>query len=121
MAATLNRKNMGKHFTAVDTATRSIIHWHRPGEPLPIVVEAPDGVSYVIDKAKVAEAQKNQRAPLDRADFKTPKEDFEWQVNGKGNRYMEQDKPVNAALWALGGIVGVAALAVAYEVVKVFA
>ena len=138
MTATLHRKNQGKQFTVVLNETRQILHWHRPGEKLPLIVDQSivGGSDYLLTPADVDYAQVHQRAPLKAIEVNvevtektnvmayTGYEDhlMEAETNGKG-WYITRltKKPTNGALWAIGGIVGVASLAVAYEVMKVFA
>lgn len=150
MPATLNRKNNGKQFTVVDQATRSILHWHRSGEPLPFVVDRSlwGESNYLVTQADVDSAQVNKRVDLkpievnweyieaNEEKLSVPVHSIsmytgfegdtvsDYYTNSKGSAIAVLTKAkqkVNAALWALGGIVGVAALAVGYEVVKAFA
>lgn len=150
MPATLNRKNNGKQFTVVDQETRSILHWHRPGDPLPFVVDRSlwGESNYLVTQDDVDSAQINKRVNLKLIDvnweyieaneekLSVPGHSIsmytgfegdtvsDYYMNGKGSDIAVLTKAkskVNAALWALSGIVGVAAVAVGYEMTKVFA
>lgn len=153
MTATLNRKNNGKQFTVVDTATRNILHWHRPGDHLPILIEGDlfDRDTYVVTQDDVDTAKINKRVHLKAAEvnWEHMKQHSKWTtnpdgsestshtvyhgledhvlkdayINGKGQPIVElvKAKTFGAADWALCSVVGAAALAVGYELVKVFA
>lgn len=64
MTAEVRRKNNGKQFALAHIPSRVVFSWHRPGEPLPKLVEYL-GETYKLTQAAVDEAQKNQRAPLE--------------------------------------------------------
>lgn len=128
MPATLNRKNKGKQFTAVDTAAREIFHWHRPGEHLPILVQNTNGDQYIINQIDVDLAQENGKTKLGAHNAETIDTMAESlgkpiEENGKGSRVLKLHKGYKWATadWALYGVIGAAAMAVGYEVVKAFA
>lgn len=65
--ATVNRKNKGKQYTCVDES-RFIFHWHRPGDPLPVLIKH-QGVPYLLTQEVIQKALVDGRANLAKVDL----------------------------------------------------
>lgn len=63
MTLEARRKNQGKQYSVVSTEDRTIRYWHRPGDPLPVILNHA-GADYLLTKEVVEQARVKQRSPL---------------------------------------------------------
>lgn len=126
MTASVNRKNLGKQFTCTD-ATRFIFHWHRPGDPLPVLVRHA-GETYKLTQAHIDRAKAmghTSLIPIEVNDTQRQQLALSHTFNGKGAQLAYPDD--EGTKLGLAGSLGLYAVATAFsvwalvEISKVFA